>query len=1461
MNNKLVGKITITKRDANTMEIVDVVEQSNVITHMMILDEIARSTSTNSDVFNWGATSSSPDITIPSRISLSSRLIQQNNQTSPLFSNGPLYPTDANVFPPRSEFDTSDTIVSAWQLIEGTPPFFELVERFNSPATTRTFNSVFTHNTGNPERPATIVGLNVPCVQNVGEILDITYRIQVFEGTPLQSPDNMFVGSQATRDIYINTRLLRTPSSANPYESRPLWAKQPDPTDPENELLRIPVFNNPSNDTTATGSNGFLNENNNRLAYNFSNFKLDFDSVVSREQFVGSVMRSVSFGGNIASSSVFFRNRVANSNPNAPIAYSQSAIIGEIVPSDFAFKPIQPIQTHSAAAPQWGLDVDFLATGQGSISVDGDSWVQQDWPEFWRVDISKSGEVGTARYFFRNRRLLDFDGETYQGGNVLQYTDLSTVEPDVPDNAETTVKRSHGTGDTARVEPFGADTYFSWNENGINVYFSNDAKVIAYDSTTVPALPATAIKQVVSTQSGDLWVACAETGLYRITDALNKSSAIVTKMTEASNGVFAGSDNACHAVTVGNDNAIFVVFDGSLSKTSNPSDAIPVFEHFNPTSTIPFEYAGLTDNNWSLAKYIRVDRNTDDNQLAVMVREGTAERIVWWSEVGIVTEGPISGTLFDSRYFWRDGNQYGRVDVSRRGNLWAWQPLQGGRFDSLLWGTTLTTPITSSAADNGDLSKPIFFYDYYDNPYIGNQTDNFVAGSSTSTSSVNQIHSGTMIDIDGEHYSHSHWFESSDVNNTRSPSFAFQDARGQGIYSISSVDFHERYIRGDMPKYFYQPTTSATNANYLDSLNGVHSPFEENMWDRYHWNGITWERNFHVDLADTAANAIGPFPAIRNNFDTESHTFNGRAMVDVSSVFENGTFGSTADATFVFSLQPTPKDDSTLNGTYHIQRAKKTSPPITVFDVSDVNRQCKFMWKDNTANSQIVFVEDGVSTIIAGTPASLTNTFYRLVVSIAGNQLTAYLDGIQLGNAVTLSQAYDWSNASSDLLAFIGSRVYGWDNTLRHAPNQSDFFKGTMRNVQIWNTAWDATDVANDFADIDGVITSKAATNLIARYEFTESLEGLETKITHATKEPLADGVSISFANGLNPTAFIATDYYTFGVVDGILKDNSLSFSREHSIYAKPIDANFSEFTNEAGTNTVQSTSNGTQITEPASFGNESIRLPNPIAQASVTLPHGIIADYQGKLSRSVAGSINSSLTLSQMHGATVSQYIETDGYFEFTPAFGDNYIIAGFIENNATQPNSSGNTNQSQYTHAFNLEPNGDISIRESGTLVAINVSTYAFGERLKIQRAANVVTYSKIDLGGVETVLYTSLVSSVGRIYVQVTFPFQGNGIVDAIINYTYLENTMRIGNANTGTGSFDPDWIRCDESTATVELFLDGVPALVTIGTNNNVLDLGPVPVGEVFIAPRSGHLIFNPADAGRVVTGRVTAIFDA
>jgi len=347
----------------------------------------------------------------------------------------------------------------------------------------------------------------------------------------------------------------------------------------------------------------------------------------------------------------------------------------------------------------------------------------------------------------------------------------------------------------------------------------------------------------------------------------------------------------------GTGDTLWAVFDGALSYTSNPYDANPVFVHHEPLSTIPFEYTGLTDGNWHLTKYMRVDRNTPDQEMAIMYNDNNTEQVVWWS-------------------------QWGGVDVSARGNLWGWSgPSFVDEIQKLEWSSNTSTDI--SIGGRGGFGKTAFVYDYYDTPYFLGESRYYVSGTSTSNNTGVMV----MSSVKRVHYTPHPRLGGAAMG------MVWQNERASGMFQANTSSYNtSAYKTGSTPKFLLSHGQGKDNVtDFLDSLDG----------------------------------------------------FTGRSMIDVTDVFAPGNFGSSADATFAFNLQPNQKDDSTQNG------------DTTILELSDKQNRLLVRWR-HRSNDEFLIAENDIDHFLGATPVNITSGFYRLVITISGTLLKVYIDGVQL---------------------------------------------------------------------------------------------------------------------------------------------------------------------------------------------------------------------------------------------------------------------------------------------------------------------------------------------------------------------------------------------------------------------------------------------------------------------------------
>ena len=1399
---KLKGIATLTFRDAETLEVKREYEQENAISMGAIL---------------WGLMSLETGTYLAIAKGDYSNAVNGAYIAISERKSAPGITTNLSAAQPvvDTTYAVDNIIQQQWTFFSGSPDYAETVRRFNPPGSPRVINTIYVNSAlNNYRRPFSTAALATSCTQATNEVLDITYRIQFFYSTPdpTAHPVALDYGLALAHKIHAGSQ------QAFPRNQALYWTGPP--VDGQQFYGTCGTFAGSEGDSGGT----------NTLIPRYFKTRFNLNKTISND--IGRIMRSVGYGYNSSLSTNMLSG--AEGGIRTPLWAPLTPAAG------FTNKPIQTIHNHSALAIEPWLDVDFLTTGQGTLTVDGSGWTNPgDWPEFWRIDHTLGGQVGVSRYMLRKRVTIGFDGNSYQSNRTAI---VHTMWQNDATPANVTVVGGHGLRQLYNWNEYDHETVVKWDDSGITVMHLNEPEPASFDSTTTPALPVTAIRQCSTDTNGNIWVADGSSGLYKITDPFGTPT--VTKMTEASNSLPVGSENNCYGVAVGFGGDVLAVVEGGLIRTTTPNGATPTF------AAESFTYTGISDANWNRVDYLLVDPESPTfDSILVRATSGVlsgAQQQIWWSTAqaaGIAGVTSSSISVSDPK----GGSRFGRIKCSKRGSMWSYHgpaSTNSGAMRFLYFGTT--SQISPTGLGINGWSTPNFMYDYYDTPYMYNCESNNDFGPG-----VWSPQGGGVSGATGKVFSRGERGAiASNFTSYSGSYFAFEDPISNGLWINNN---RGNDATGENTNYCplifqFNPIDTAQITGATAALNNRYSPNEEIFWDKYHWNGAAWVKNFFEPATDTGTITGGPFAGDRHNFDTEDHTFTGRSMIDATAAMAASNFAASANATFAFKLIP---DAKLSNASDAISSAQEK--PRVLLDLSDETQQFQIVWDDGIQGN-ISIVEDGDGgTVIAATPTN--GSTYRLVVTVAGTAVNVYLDGSLIGSTVTLANAFDWDNGDGKLKAFIGCSAYFWTNPQRNSTWEHNFYRGVMENVQFWNVAWTAGNVTTDFGDIDGVIGLPAA-NLVARYQLTQSLVGTETKLTHVGAEALVDGVTIAFTNGAAPTAFIGGDYHTFGVVDGIFKDNAIAFTQEYNVFFKPTDFNFSDFDNGSsypatGGNTIVASTTAI-VDEPAMWVNDNIAIFGPIAATSIS--DGVMNSVYTTPGEAAQGHRDVNPGHNFGYGTMTAQPITGDGWFQAGAQHDNTDVIIGLSDTNL-------GTNHiwTNIDFGIRFRYDGTVDIVELGATVAAAAATYEIGDIFRVRRIGTAITYYKV-VSGVPTLIHTSATTSSGTVYGRVSFYEEGNGILDAAITYTRPARVLSIGNPGAFTGIFDPKFYIVDgEQPQSLNINIAGSPATVVVSNTHYDGMAVPAP-GEVVVNDRMGWLVFNSADDGSAITGNVTVIYN-
>jgi hypothetical protein len=1035
-------------------------------------------------------------------------------------------------------------------------------------------------------------------------------------------------------------------------------------------------------------------------------------------------------------------------------------------------------------------------------------------------------------------------------------------------------------------------------DDGITIIDVVDGSFVTFDPTTTPALTGADVSQTAVDDSGNVWVADRSAGLFKITDPLGAAS--IKHFTDADGIPSVAANTRCYGVAIGNGTSVWAMFEDGLSETTDGGTS---WTNFDTGSVPDFTFVGITDGKWDDVWFIRANRDAIDpnNEIGIAKRRlvgagdsSLESEIVWWTKA---SGGTATGTSL--RF---NSVSPAAFNCSRRGGLWLKGDvsylLNGNEGTVNASGDTFHVVFGTSTETKQDIlgdtsiHRPAnFLYDNYDAPY-------FVCSGSRNQFQGNNLRDGLhSVDLtsgttglgatNNWHYSPAAHGEVNSVYGI--PYIPESDTRGIMHFQAGTQANQAEsmtMLSHDVLNSMGDFTTNADPQPFplvggQQPLNLEDTPLEEVVWDKYNWDGGSWTKGFHFPAVDTApgsGSAYPPTDGVRKNFHTEDYTFYGRSLIDATPVFLPGVGAATppgpgftgpiSNATFCFSITPVDKDDFLDDGETFLpgvaQRQEDERILISIEDTiggATAGRAFRVWWEDPTG---LISVEqDGVFTTLAPTPAD--GFTYRVVVIVDGSGavgapgISVFVDGVIAGAPVPFGGGgtFDWSNPGGSLVAYVGSRVFPFWQL--ETPHPFYFFRGDMINIQYWNVPFAAADIAADFgASPGGIIPAYSlppfalTTLLVGRHELIASLTGTETKTTHIASETFINGIDIAFAAGIG-TDFQDTDYFTFGVMDGIWKDNAIEMTQQFSMYVKPVDLTFSDYDNGSAGTTIPGAP--VVVTEQLTFRENSIGGVTQLWNSEMLRPGAIELVASGTDTGAVA------------HQGIVSG---TSGNVTFSVLHGFMECSVGLTDSPASISGTDYRyTTSGTFTHALRFNDDGTVDAYANNIIDVTGgggtaITTYVAGDEFEIIKTGATISYNKnsglIFTSGVAAPASTLYPKITGNTAGGQTGPAFSRGIFDAEVTFTRPALFMDIGIPGSSSGKYDSNFLRVEtDIPESVRVLIGGSPATVTVSDTYFEAMVTP-GAGTVTINGEAGWLLFNVADIGAVVSGDVTVIFD-
>ncbi len=600
--------------------------------------------------------------------------------------------SDENIYTPsaigRVESGvTSPVLLSANIGTGGTLAYYyQYQQRFDPPATTRTirvvgigYSNISLPNFYVPVPCSAYLALASPCTQTPTETLDVFYR--VIWDNPVQTNPDGLTQKQIDQLIYRHANTTTGTGITNSERGYP----------GHNYFFQHgqKLIGNTLNDVYTHGHRGYGSGFSSQVSNWYANgtytpdykyFARLLDFSIDLTQLLGRLVGTVGHAYVTTFDRTIFRSSLLKSTDS----------------------PIQNIFAHSSTATKPFYDSATVASGTGTLTINGDSWTNPDWNKLLRLDITGSGAVGVGTYKLSMRNTVGFLNNTYYDDHVAipflnnqndfdenggrMYFPMPTTDPMYPPYYAFTDRAGPmcmSYDDKKQV------LFFTHEWVGRMDLTSGERK--RWYATSTPSANFQDISQLYVDGSGDIWVADAVNGLFRI--SADGNTVTVFDNTHASlSGL---TNNFCYGVTA-TPGKIWACFENTLAYTT---DGGITFTLHDAGSAVVFTLPEA-QRCWG----IQGDINHADDRIAILYNDGATIsvnayiQIRWWDRVsghgnttGNVIQHNASTTLTAANPH-RRRELFRFVSCSPNDGIWASRGRTNVQDGPCFWAYNGTTP-------------------------------------------------------------------------------------------------------------------------------------------------------------------------------------------------------------------------------------------------------------------------------------------------------------------------------------------------------------------------------------------------------------------------------------------------------------------------------------------------------------------------------------------------------------------------------------------------------------------------------------------------------------------------------------------------------------------------------------------------------------------------------------------------
>lgn len=577
-----------------------------------------------------------------------------------------------------------------------TPGYIQFHNRFNPPPIDRDINAVgLTPNSvvslNSYVSPShACVGLSSTCTQTTTETLDVFYRVQfpwVYD--PYNDGDTISI------DDFSGTQLQASLLWDKSFSSSSYWP-----------------------DSTVTLYGG-------RDPRKYPTFRQVRTPIHEAHVGVFSILRN----------NVYTRNQLNASGDIADLqgqmishfGYGSADSLGYYISkaNPVGATPIQNLFGHGPAATAPFFDSGNLPAGDATVALGG-TWTDPDFGKMYRINMTGSGAIGVATYQIWERICFGVIGNTWQNTARLLHSTYFSSSPTywTYEGFSTQYDNASNTDYAPRwVRYFGS----SGTDIGKCISIRTDDLLLLnvakesgtrFHSSTYGSFAPTDITDYDLDSSGNIYIACRDTGLYKITDP--EGSPSITLIDDTTTGLTGTAGPNVYAVGVGRNDKIWILMDGGLFYSDNGGTS---------WSTATFSFTNISDSNWDRVINMRADIEHADDRIALVygtpAQPNNDYEICWYdlnsttTAAGTWVGQSTAGFNSHDHHKYGSDKKYTLIDwllVSRTQSKFGttYRPTSGSGAGAMAYfdfGTTSVTETTISEADVAHFDSGTFITD------------------------------------------------------------------------------------------------------------------------------------------------------------------------------------------------------------------------------------------------------------------------------------------------------------------------------------------------------------------------------------------------------------------------------------------------------------------------------------------------------------------------------------------------------------------------------------------------------------------------------------------------------------------------------------------------------------------------------------------------------------------------------